>query len=75
MGWIELGWAELGWIERLDPQPRPPDRIAQVRTMMEEASWHWNWEVWPQWEDPKQTHPLRKAQEEAKRQGWPCNQG
>mmetsp|Transcript_48408 Transcript_48408/g.122075 ORF Transcript_48408/g.122075 Transcript_48408/m.122075 type:complete len:518 (-) Transcript_48408:55-1608(-) len=34
----------------------------------------WNWEVWPQFEDPKHTHPLLEAREEAKRQGWACYQ-
>mmetsp|Transcript_38482 Transcript_38482/g.97645 ORF Transcript_38482/g.97645 Transcript_38482/m.97645 type:complete len:535 (-) Transcript_38482:109-1713(-) len=29
----------------------------------------WNWEVWPEWEDPRKTHPAREARSEAKRQG------
>merc|ERR1719422_329392 len=30
----------------------------------------WNWEVWPEWDDPKKTHPILQAREEAMRQGW-----
>lgn len=30
----------------------------------------WNWEVWPEWDDPKMTHPVQEAVAEAARQGW-----
>lgn len=30
----------------------------------------WNWEVWPEWEDPIRTHPVPEARREAMRQGW-----
>jgi len=30
----------------------------------------WNWEVWPEWDDPGVTHPLPEACERARRQGW-----
>ena len=30
----------------------------------------WNWEVWPEWDDPCITHPLPEACKRAQRQGW-----
>merc|ERR1719203_527401 len=30
----------------------------------------WNWEVWPEWDDPKKTHPTSEARDEVMRQGW-----
>jgi len=30
----------------------------------------WNWEVWPEWDDPGTTHPVPQACTAAQRQGW-----
>jgi len=30
----------------------------------------WNWEVWPEWDDPQITHPLSEACRSARRFGW-----
>merc|ERR1712061_644349 len=31
---------------------------------------HWNWEVWPEWDEPGITHPAWLARQKAQRQGW-----
>merc|ERR1712083_466749 len=30
----------------------------------------WNWEVWPEWDDPGMTHPAPEACRTARQQGW-----
>jgi len=43
--------------------------LAEMVSGWRHISSEWNWEVWPEWEDPRKTHPAREARSEAKRQG------
>ena len=44
--------------------------LAERLTGWRHIATKWNWEVWPEWDDPGYTHPTMSAHRDAKRFGW-----